>query len=251
MTTLTLKDGSTVPVSDLDPAIVAHFAAQEKGLKDKNTDLLASIATLNAFKKAVDDLGGLDILKTLKTTADEKAKEAEDARKKGLSADERLKEVEDTYKRQVQERDDKLAKWQKQSLDDKLDAALADAIRAEGGTPEMLAHALRSRVEATMGDDGKVTITVKGKNGENLDDKGNAFTLKGLVGEFKANDTFAGAFKADAGSGGGGRPSARTPGGVNPFAEATRNVTKQMELIKSSPDVAKALAAAAGVEANW
>lgn len=238
-----------VDESTLDPAIIKHFEAKYAPVVSKKDEFLGKYG---ALKSELDALGGLDTVKSLAEQAKQAQSKAEQERLAKLSADDRLKEIEETYKRQIGERDEKLTKWQQRAVNREVDAALAEAIRAEDGNPVLLSHALKSRVEATMNDDGEVVVTVKGPNGEALDSKGKPFTLKGLVAEFKGNADFAGAFKANPANGGGTQRGSKTVGGGNnPFAEATKNLTEQMRLIKTQPELARALAAEAGVKAEW
>ena len=249
---LTLKDGSTVAVTDLDPAIVAHFATMTKGLEAKRDELLGTVNNLKAFKAAIDEIGGIDALKALQSNAAEATSKAEKERLAKLSADERLAEIEAKYKSEIDSREQKLSQWRQRAVDREVMAMLNEAIRAEDGVPELLAHTMRGRLEAEMGDDGEIKVTVKGPAGENLDSTGKPFTLKGLVGEFKANNIYAGGFKAAGVNGAGGRKTNSTNlAGDNPFAKNTFNATKQMELIRSAPDTARSLATAAGVEVDW
>jgi hypothetical protein len=248
---LTLKDGTTVKIGDIDPAIVAHFQTLTKPLEEKRDELLGTVNSLKEFKKAIEGIGGIDKLKDLQTKAQEAAAKAEQERLGKLTADEKLAEIEGNYKREIQTRDERLSKWQSQAVKRAVEAALNDAVRADEGVPELLTHALLSRVEGSMDDDGNISIKVKGPNGQNLDDKGNAFTLKSLVSEFKANDTYAPAFKANPASGAGGRKSNAAVSSDNPFAKNTENVTKQMEMIKNQPELARSMASAAGIKPDW
>ena len=240
---------TTIDEGSLDPAVVKYFENKYAPVVSKKDEFAGKYGTL---KSELDALGGLDAIKALADQAKAATSKAEQERLAKLSADERLKEIEETYKRQIGERDEKLTKWQQRAVNREVDAALAEAIRSEEGNPVLLSHVLKSRIDATMNEDGEVVITVKGPNGETLDGKGKPFTLKGLVGEFKTNADFAGAFKANIASGGGTQRGTKAPGGgSNPFAEATRNVTEQMRLIREAPDLARTLAKEAGVELKF
>lgn len=240
---------TTIDEGSLDPAVVKYFESKYAPLAAKKDEFAGKYGTL---KGELDALGGLDAIKSLAEQAKQAQTTAEQERLAKLSADDRLKEIEETYRRQIGERDERLTKWQQRAVTREVDAALAEAIRSEDGNPVLLSHALKSRVEATMNDDGEVVITVKGPNGEALDGKGKPYTLKGLVGEFKTNADFAGAFKANVASGGGTQRGTKAAGsGSNPFAEATRNVTEQMRLIRETPDLARTLAKEAGADIKF
>jgi hypothetical protein len=100
--------------------------------------------------------------------------------------------------------------------------------------------------------DGQVTVEVIDQNGNPRikDHTGAAFTVADLVTEIR--DSRAGLFKPDEKRGLGvtpGNHSAAPAGGVvNPWAAETRNITQQMVLENTKPDLAKQLKAAAGVK---
>lgn len=81
----------------------------------------------------------------------------------------------------------------------------------------------------------------------NFDKDGNPIGVEETLTPYKADETMAHLFKQEQKKppynpkGGGGN------GEINPFAKETFNLTKQGELLKSNPEQAKAMAAAAGV----
>lgn len=74
---------------------------------------------------------------------------------------------------------------------------------------------------------------------------GREATIKDLVASLKQNEVFAMAFKARNVSGSGAVEGAAA-GTENPWAPGTRNITKQMELINSNPQLASKMAALYG-----
>lgn len=81
----------------------------------------------------------------------------------------------------------------------------------------------------------------------NFDKDGNPIGVEETLTPYKADETMAHLFKQ-----GQKKPPYNPKGGggngeINPFAKETFNLTKQGELLKSNPEQAKAMAAAAGV----
>ena len=82
----------------------------------------------------------------------------------------------------------------------------------------------------------------------NFDKEGKPIGIDEVLKPYKADETFAHLFKQEQGKpgykphGGGGG------GAINPFAKETFNMTEQGKLLKSNPEQARALAAAAGVK---
>ncbi len=248
LTTTTTIDA--IDESTLDPKVVEYFTRKFEPVVRKKDELLGDVASMKALRKELETLGGLDAVKALKQQADDAQQAAEAARLEKLSKEGKLAEVEEHYKKLLQDKDGKLSAFQQKLLSREVEAQLAAAI-GDDGSPVLLLPHLRSRVEASFDEDGEIVLTVKGKAGQTLNGEGGQLTLKDLVAEFKADAAFAGAFKAPQVNGGGNRGSKAAAGADNPFATATLNVTKQMELIRNSPEVAKALAKAAGITPDW
>lgn len=236
----------TIDESTLDPAVVQYFTNKFAPVVSKRDELLAEASSLKALKKELDGLGGLDTVKSLKQKADEAAAAAEQARLEKLSKEGDRAELEKHYKAQLAERDGKLQAFQNKLLSKEVDAAITAAIGDEG-YPKLLLPHLRDRVQASFNADGEVVLAVKGAAGQEL-------TMAELIAEFKASPDYAAGFKAHAASGGGTKRTTGSAQGNNPFVKGSENLTKQSELIKNSPAVAKQLAKAAGwsdAETNW
>jgi hypothetical protein len=98
--------------------------------------------------------------------------------------------------------------------------------------------------------DGKVIVEVLDVNGNPRikDVQGTPFTIADLLAEVR--DSRSSLFKPEEKRGMGTQPGNQPPvnqGTVNPWAKETRNVTQQMLLENTKPELAKQLKAAAGV----
>ena len=237
--------------ANLSPEIVEHINSELAPLKAKRDELLARNSELSALAKELESLGGLETIKSLKAAADKAAADAEEARLNAMKKDNKTAELEQHYNGLLSQRDEKMTKLQQKLINREVEAALQSAIAEEEGSALLLMPHLKNRIEAVMDDEGQISIVVKGAAGQTTDESGKPLSVKSLVAETKKNPEFAMAFKANPASGGGNRPNTGKGNAGNPFAEATRNVTKQMELIKANPDLARTLAKEAGISPAW
>lgn len=237
--------------STIDPAVAAYFEQKYRPVVSKRDELLSKVSNLKDVHKELEALGGLDAVRELKRKADEASEAAERERLGALAKDGKISEIEEHYKKLLQDKDTKLTSFQQSLINKEVEAKLAEAIRAEEGSPVLLMHLMRSRVEASIDDSGAVSITVKGAHGESMGEDAKPLNLKSLVAEFKANPDYAQAFSAHPASGGGTRKSTTTQATDNPWSKGTENFTKQSELIKTNPALARRLAKEAGVDVNW
>jgi ribosomal protein L15 len=240
----------TIDETTLTPEIIAHFTEKYKGVADKNTELLGKVTAYKGIERELETLGGLDQVKALKAAADTAQAQAEEARLNALKKDNKVGELEQHYNGLLAERDGKLSKLQQSLVNREVEAALATAIAEAEGSAKLLMPHLRGRVEASIDADGNVTMTVKGAAGQTTGEDGKPLTLKALIAEAKKDPDFGAAFKAHQASGAGNR-AGNGKAGENPFATATLSVTKQMQLIKANPDLARTLAKDAGVSPSW
>lgn len=81
-----------------------------------------------------------------------------------------------------------------------------------------------------------------------FDKKNNPVGVSDIVQSYKKDDTFAYLFKQEPKKPPYNPKSGGEDNADNPFAEETFNMTKQGELLKSNPEQARAMAAAAGVK---
>ena len=224
--------------------LTKYAEAQKTPVLNKNKEVLGQLAD---FKKQVADLGGFDALKTL-------AEQAAEARQKAAEAAAKSGDVETVRKAAQAEIDGlkgKLTAMEQRELSAKTSSTISKAIREADGVAELLEPHVRARVKSSIDSDGKVSITVLNADGFEMLNGVSPATVKDLIAELKGNATFQPAFKA-AGTGGSGAKggAADTSGMVNPFLPATRNFTKQNELARTNPALAKSLAAAAGITLN-
>jgi hypothetical protein len=146
-----------------------------------------------------------------------------------------------------------------ESLTGQLQTVMADGqIKSEVAKSNPLDDArdavelLVSKYVRTSMKDGKVVVEVIDQNGvpRIKDHTGAAFEVADLVAEIR--ESRAGLFKPDEKRGLGTNPGSGTnpPAGgvVNPWAAETRNMTQQMLLENTKPELAKQLKAAAGVK---
>lgn len=229
----------------LDPKVVEFFTNKYAPVIAKKAELEGKIGAIKPLQNEVEALGGLEALKALRAAADKATADADAARLAALAKDGDKAALEEHYKKLLAERDDKISKRDQRLVDKEVEAQLTAAISAADGSAKLLTPHMRSRIEAKLDANGDVVIVAKGSAGQTLD------SISDLVTEFKASPDFAAAFKAHAASGGGGKQGAGAEGANNPFAKASRNVTKQMELIKNQPDIARKMAQAAGEPADW
>lgn len=241
---------ATIDEATIDPAIKSYFEQKYAPVVSKRDELLGKLGTYKTLTTELEALGGLDTVKSLKAQADAAAAAAEQERIAALAKDGKITEIEAHYQKLLADKDAKLTSFQQSLVNKDVDAKLAKAIKDEGGNPALLSQILRGRVEASLDANGEIVITVKGEAGQTLGEDGKALTLKSLVAEAKANPDYAGAFAAHQASGAGTRKTTTTSGS-NPFATATQSITEQMKLIKSQPELARTLAAEAGVTPTW
>lgn len=123
-----------------------------------------------------------------------------------------------------------------------VDGLVTDAVAEKEGNITLLRPHLVARVRTDVDEEGEVSMTILGANGDPMEDKhGNPATVKALVEEFANSETFAAAFKA---SGIGGSGARETRGGRtqnNPWAKDTFNLTRQAEIEQSNPQLAQRL----------
>lgn len=131
----------------------------------------------------------------------------------------------------------------KQTLTQKaVESMVTDAVAKAEGNITLLKPHLESRIKAEVDEDGKVTTTVLGANGDPLEDKhGNPARMAQLIDEFANNETFAAAFPADVKGGSDAREGRGSRVSNNPWAKDTLNITKQAEIRRENPQLAERL----------
>ena len=138
-----------------------------------------------------------------------------------------------------------------------LDKVLVDNLatsaisKAEGNVALLLPH-VKASLTVVEKDGEYITRVLDAEGTPRIDDKGEAFSVTALVNEMKANDTFAPAFmNPNSGGGAGGSGSGAGGAGTqaNPFKKGTdaHNLTNQAIMKRDQPELAIAMAKAAGV----
>jgi hypothetical protein len=186
---------------------------------------------------------------------DKKKKELEDAELEGKGQWEALKlKLNETHVTALAKVTDETGVTI-MSLQKALDKELIEnnaikAIETEKGNSLFLLPHMRGQMKTVLGEDGNYSVQVLDKEGKQrfADDATTPFTVKDLVAEFKANDSYAPAFP-DLNTGSGGNPDTGGKGGtgVNPWKTDTKNITEQARINKENPTLATQMKKAAGV----
>ena len=205
---------------------------------DKNKELLGKYSDLN---KQITDLGGFESLKSLAQQAAEARKAKEEALAKSGDVEAIRKQAADA----LTAKDSELSSLKQSVVAEKVNNALARALREAKGDADLLSPHLASRVQGSLVD-GKVVIKVMDANGQPMVTKDmKEASIADLVAEYRTS--FPRAFDADTKSGSGAKTTdVSTKGIANPWLEPTRNYTQQNAIYRENPTLAKALAAAAG-----
>lgn len=213
--------------------ITAYAEKSKTGLVAKNQEVLGKYAELN---KQITDLGGFDTLKSLATQATEARIAKEAALAKSGDVEAIRKQAADA----LTAKDTELTSLKQSVVTEKVNSALAKAVREAKGDADLLAPHLASRVQGSL-ENGKVVIKVLGADGQPMLTKDmREATMADLLSEYRTS--FPKAFDAVTVTGTGAKGTdTNTQGIVNPFLAATRSMTKQMELARTNPDLAKAM----------
>lgn len=249
----TLPEGSDVnamlkTASDtaINSAVSTAVEKATNGLSTKNDELLGIIKGLKDSAVALPDDFDQELYDTM--LKDHKDKEAEN-----LRAEERWDELRQNLETKHAE-DMDAANAVSSGLESALSAQLIDnaattQILAEKGSATLLLPHIKANLKMVHTEQGYSTIVVDrfGKERPSLSKAGEMMSISELVNEFKANEQFAGAFMAPnsgggaSGSGAGGASSVK-----NPFKRGKDySLTNQARLVKTNPELATKLKAAA------
>lgn len=129
----------------------------------------------------------------------------------------------------------------KSEITNQVNAAIAE----EKGNAPILAPHIASRVKGEYDPaTNAVKVTVLDENGNEMLVRGKPATVKDLVASFKANSNFAVLFEGSGVTGSGSTTTSRiTTVGDNPYK--SKNITKQFEIERTNPELAKRLKAEA------
>lgn len=253
----TLKPGEPVP-EDLDVAsvlkdVIAQTAEQHvQPLKAKNQELLGKMKQLKEKVSAIPEDFDPEKWNELKALLDKKNKGQQEP-----GEEERIKQLREQLEQQYQEKlteVEQQAKTYKSALEQRLlDGAAVEALSKAKGNVDLLLPHVKSHLRVVE-EDGKFHVVVVDDAGEirySLDPKraGQPMSVGELVAEMKAKDAYAPAFEFDnAGGGASGSGRSGMRGIKNPWKKETLNYTEQARIRREDPDLARQLAAAAGVE---
>jgi hypothetical protein len=207
--------------------------------------------TPDAAKTAVETAARLTALDPAKE-ADKIANEKLETIKAQLAAQFNLRETELTTKVKGQDTTITSLTGQLQTLvrDNEIKSELAKLNPLDDARDAI--ELLAGKSVRTKMIDGKVTVEVLDINGNPRikDHQGTPFTIANLLAEVRESrpSLFKAEEKRGMGTQPGNTPPANQGGTVNPWAKETRNITQQMVLEKTKPELAKQLKAAAGVQ---
>lgn len=257
---MTLKEllaSMTGDGKELDAEKVLEFVtSEEKGLSDKNKELLEKLAKAkgNQLPEDFDPDAFAKYLSDAEEFA-KKQKELEDKELEDKGQWEALREKlvngHSTAIGDLTTSKDGEISTLRGALDKTLiENAAIKAIDAEEGNSFFLLPHLKPQIK-TVETDGAFGIQVVDSAGEaRMNDEGKPFTVKELVNEMKANDQFAPAFPIQNG-GTGNEQTGGTNGhnSINPWKKDSRNVTLQAKITKENPNLAAQMKKTAGVAA--
>lgn len=208
-----------------------------EALKKKNKELLDDLAPLKALKKTLDELGGVDAIKSaieesseLKTKLTEKSTDVDTVRNQltgKLTAAEKKAEA-----------------LKSRIANTKVESKLKELAKEHGATWEFIEGRVKSRVKYEYNDEtDALTLKVLGADGQPLMKDGKEAELSSIFDELKADDVFKKAFEVNtARSGTGSAPSGNASKGGskdNPFVGGT--IDEQTKLFRERPDYARRL----------
>jgi hypothetical protein len=226
-------------------ALGKYVTSREQGLITKRDELLGKV---NSHKSFIDGLGGEEKIKSL-------AQVATEAEAKRVAAEASSNDVEAVRKSltgKIGERDEHINKLLTEKREAKVKSRVSRAVTEACGDAELLAPHITSRLRSEITEDGEVKITVL-KDGQPMlvGTDAKPAVLKDLMEDMKKNTSFAKLFASSGASGSGASAGVKNlTGVVNPWTKGKDwNMTKQMEILRSSPESAATMKAAAGIAA--
>lgn len=250
--------GEESDITDLLEAFESEADARTNGLVKNKEKLLTQISKLKKHQAPEDlDVEAYQAYLEEKDKMDAEKAKLEEEQLAAAGQWDRLKgDMISTYESQIGELksdfESKVSTLQNALDKELIENVAIKAIDKEQGNAALLLPHIKPHLKTVQGEDGNFSTQVVDTNGEmRLDPKtGEAFDVKSLVNEFKANETFAGAFPVQ--NSGSGLPAGQAnksfKGQVNPFKADTKNLTEQGRLRRENPQLAEQMAAAAGVK---
>jgi hypothetical protein len=242
-----LPEGTDPEIAELfkKPEVLSIVQHINKGVASKNKELLDQ---LSLTKKDINDLGGIDNIKS-KLTAAERL-EAERAAKASAEAEgsNDIEAVKKAFQQKLDEANAKLEKHEQERVANKVTSQLVKALDKDADVFEVLEPFLKKRLRTEVEADGSIKVKVlTSEGGPMLTEKGEA-SVKDLIASFRDDPKFSPLFKADNKAGSGAKSTDGIASLENPFAKNTPHYspTKQAQLYRADPARARALAASVG-----
>ena len=216
------------------------------GLLAKNRDLLDKHSV---YKKSIDDLGGLDTIKTRLSSVEQAEQARQQAALQVEAASNDVESVRKSMQQMLADKDAKLEAYAKRDVNYQVDKKLSALAKKHDADLEMLTPFLSPRTKTVTDEAGNVSIKVFNADGTpmlkgNMEDA----TVDDLFVEYSNHPKYGQFFGATNRSGSGAKASAITGSQVdNPFMTGTPafNLTKQSELLRNNPQLANMLASQA------
>ena len=221
---------------DVQEAIAKVVNSELEGLKAKRTSLLKELSDLKPLKETVDQLGGIDNLRTL---AEQKPKK--------IIPDNELERERSHLTEIIKSKDGELTDLRNSIVNEKLGNTISSAL-AKAGADDLLVPFIKERIRGEFKDTGVQITVMTEDNVPLITPKGEAATIDDLLEEFKKSDRFKKLFKGKNFSGTGTNPGDAPASIHNPFDMKSPefNLTKAMEFYKQNPEKAKVLAEQVG-----
>ena len=209
---------------------------------------------MDAFKATLD---GVDI-EEYRRLKDE-AKKAEVDKVKDSKEWEKVKEqLLTTHAKEITERETKIAEatGRVKALEDELNRTIlghqiaVEAAAAKCLNPRVVEMIVAQEARVELLEDGRRIVKLYGPDGEpQIVSSGEPKTIRQRLAEMKQDEQYAMLFEG-ATRGAGSNTIVNGKKVLNPWKKETRNLTEQASILRSNPELAKKLAAEAGVEIN-
>ena len=201
------------------------------GLRTKKDELLSKNAQLTSQLKAFEGLGSAEDIRKAMEFYVNSQKDDKNKQDVAPQVDTKLVAQLEHLQKELEHERGVRTKREQAMVTSFTDAEITAAIARNKGIPELLKHVVQSRVEATLQDDGKISLTIKQSDGSPMFKNGKEASLDDLLNEIKANAVYGRAFDADAVQGSGTRPnqSGKKPNVVSDMNDANFNLSEMMK----------------------
>lgn len=176
--------------------------------------------------KSYEQLGDPDEINEI--VRRQKEKEEKEAEHRG-DTEKMLKAKEEKWKREVEEREQRLGQMQNSLHKYMVESQAASAIQELDGVPKLLMPHIKEHVKMTETDNGDWVVRVVDEDGDpKFNANGEYMSIRDLVSEMKEDDAFGLAFKSRAPSGAGTNPN-KTTGTPKPRGKRSEMSKKEKE----------------------